>query len=358
MIAETLSGLREALLVQCTPDELQTAAQLADRPGAGLVVTSRDPQIACLVADTVSDPSVSLVDASRYVGAGRALASAPFTDSWLSLQRDLGLPVLTDSGYVDRGDYAGLTSVLERTAQLGSDVVATLPLNPWWLDHAGGLDFLLKQLSRIGVPVAIALEHRNDPLSVRKTLYGLVSVLRVGIPVIQLRCDVSGLGLLCHGALAVAVGTRTSLRHFYPVSHNSGRPRSPKIATVVKECLSYIAVNRIALAVQTNPDDSLWLECECSACGYQALDWISTLTEEKAQETAAFTHALEMLFDLRDGLLVGSTSATDRQLSWRAQCENAIFRFQDVETGAEPWTAPALLQHWHKLPLPTSTVTV
>lgn len=352
-VPEWLHQLRGALLVQCWPSEVQQVAELADRQGTGLVVTTSDAQVARAVAE-IGKGRVLLFDASRYVGAGRLAASASFRDPWLRLQRSLGLPVLTDSGYAGPEDRTGVVSVLDRAAPLGTDVVATLALSPWWLDSSGGLEFLIEQVSRVGVPVAIALEHRSDPLGVRKTLHGLIRLLSVGVPVIQLRCDVSGLGLLCHGAWAAAVGTQSNLRHFYPVppTRHRFRPPKPKIATVVKELLSYIAVDRIAQAVQSDPDDSLWLPCECVACNYRTLNWISTLTDEEDKERAAFTHALEMLFGLRDELMTGSLPEADRQAGWRAQCSNAMFRFQAVDNGGvDGWSPPPFLRYWHGLPL-------
>lgn len=342
-----LDRLRGALLVQCLPEEAGAVRELAHRPGAGMVVTTEDPYLArqAVVRSATLGPTAALLlDASRYAGNGRLDASAPFRAWWVALQRDLGLPVLTDSGYAGPRDHAGVHSVLSRAAQLGSDVVAMLALHPWWLHQSGGLRFLLEQVRAAGVPVAVALEHKKDPLGVQKTLHGLIRLLGVGVPVIQLRCDVSSLGLLCHGAWAAAVGTRSKLRHFYPVS--KGQPPPAKIATVVKECLSFVDINRVALAVQDNPEDSLWRPCECPTCGYRALDWISTLGSEEEQQRAAFGHALEMLFALRDEVYGDSSSPVERQLSWRENCGNAIFRFRELE-----WSVPRFLPCWHAIPI-------
>jgi hypothetical protein len=145
--------------------------------------------------------------------------------------------------------------------------------------RAGGLEFLLGQVRAAGVPIALALEHQADPLGVRRTLHGVLELLGAGVPVIQLRCDVSGLGLLCHGALAAALGTRSSLRHIFPkpTTTGGGPPRPAAVATVVKECLSFVAVDRIALAVAVaaNPDDSLWMPCTCTACQGRSPEWMS-----------------------------------------------------------------------------------
>ncbi|MGH3943369.1 MAG: hypothetical protein ACRDTG_33055 [Pseudonocardiaceae bacterium] len=353
-----MDRLHGALLVQCLPDEVDGVRQLTSgRPGAGVLVTTPDVESARRAAGPAGVRDVMVLDASRYAGARRLSASVPFRESWLDLQRELDLPVLTDSGYAGPEDHAGVTSVLDRTARLGPHVVATLALSPWWFDESGGLGFLLEQVERAGVPVAVALEHQRDPLGVRRTLCGLIRLIGVGVPVIQLRCDVSGLGLLCHGAWAAAVGTRSNLRHFYPTTKNTGgfAPRQARTATVVKECLSYIDVARIALAVQADPDDSLWLPCECAVCGYRTLDWLSTLPDAAQQRRAAFGHAWETLLDLRDALVAATSSPADRQASWRAHCENAIARFQGVNGGGASWSAPPFLRCWRSLPLATPT---
>lgn len=351
--AVPLDRLRDALLVQCWPNEVNQVRQLVTgRPGTAMLVTTGDVEVARYAAQ-VAGESV-LLDASRYAGARRLSATAEFRESWLRLQRELGLPVLTDSGYAGPENRAGVSSVLDRAARLGPDVVATLALSPWWFEPGAGLEFLLDEVERAGVPVAIALEHQRDPLGVQRTLHGLVRLLGVGVPVIQLRCDVSGLGLLCHGAWAAAVGTHSNLRHFSPRTKNGFSPRTATTATVVKECLAFIDVARIARAVQADPDDSLWRPCECPTCGYRTLDWLSTLTDEDAQQRAAFGHALQMLFDLRDELIARSACPADRQASWRAHCDNAIVRFAGVNDGGAHWSTPPFLRCWRSLPLTAS----
>jgi hypothetical protein len=352
-----LDRLRDALLVQCRPDEVERVCRIASgRAEAAVLVTTSEIEVARQAVAAVGGRMPIVLDASRYTGTRRLNASAQFRGSWLSLQRELGLPVLTDSGYAGPQDCPGVAGVLDRAARLGPDVVATLALSPWWFEDPDGLGFLLDAVERAGVPVAVALEHARDPLGVRRTLRGLIRLLGVGVPVIQLRCDVSGLGLLCHGAWAAAVGTHSSLRHFYPVpKDNRHPPRRAKTATVVKECLSYVDIGRIARAVQADPDDSLWRPCECPTCRYQPLDWLSTLTDAGLQRRAAFGHSLQVLFELRDELLARSGTPADRQASWHAHCENAIARFQGVNGGGANWSAPPHLRCWRSLPQPAPT---
>ena len=140
-----LDRLRDALLVQCFRRNVAQAMQLADRPGAGLVVTTDRHDDMRLLAGVMGERPL-LIDAAHYAGGQRLPASAEFDRRWLVAQRDAELPVLTDSGYVAEDDEKGLLSVLHRTADLrrAGDVVAVLALHPCWLNPAGGLERLLE----------------------------------------------------------------------------------------------------------------------------------------------------------------------------------------------------------------------
>jgi hypothetical protein len=357
-MADGLERLRDTLLVQCRPTEAATALDLAQDSGSGVVVTGRkERRMVLTLAHLAHRRQVpKLVDADAYAGSARRRATARFDPAWLDLQREAELPVLTDSGYVAHGDVEGLESVLDQARSLG-DVIATLPLDAgWWFDPRHGLARLLDRVHAAGVPVALVLEHRGDPYSVARTLSGVLQLLRIGVPVLQLRCDVSGLGLLCHGAHAAAIGTRSSLRHLYPQNGSRPRPGLRAPSTVVKDCLSFHTVDRIARAVQADPDSLLWTGCPCPTCNGRTLDHIATAPEHE-QGPRAFGHALHMLFALRDGL-IGRTvhraaDAIARQESWREQCSSAAFRFDEIHDAGQAWKVPAFLRNWRAVPVPS-----
>jgi hypothetical protein len=350
-VSDRLEQLRDVLLIQCRPAEADRALELAERPGAGVVVstiTRRNVWALAPVAQRRGRPL--LVDAGLYSGKKRRLASERFDPAWLKLQRDAGLAVLSDSGYVGARDVAGLVSILGQARSHG-DVIAVLPLHLWWLDRAGGLQRLVDEVHAADVPIALILEHDKDPLGEALTIEGMLTLLRVGVPVIQLRCDVSGLGLLCHGAYAAAVGT-TGLRRLYPLTTRGGG-RAP-IATVVRGCLSFTSIDEIAWAVQANPDGSLWTACVCPTCGGRQLDSIARAWEHE-QPVRAFTHALYTLFELRDHLLGECPGRAARQVSWQELCGVALTHFGELRVAGQEWTEPEFLQHWYNLPVPTST---
>lgn len=293
-----------------------------------------------------------LVDAAAYAGSSRRRAAASFDPAWLRLQREAGLPVLSDSGYIGERDTAGLDNVLEQAADIG-DAIATLPLHAgWWFDPRGGLPTLLDRVRATGIPIALVLEHRDDPFGVARTLHGVLSLIQVGVPVVQLRCDVSGLGMLCHGAHAAAVGTSTSLRHLYPeVDRTGGGFRRPGVATLVRDCLSFQTLDKIVQAIAADPDNSLWNDCTCPTCNGRQLDHIA-MAPEHDRPARAFEHALHVLFDLRDDLVGRATESATRQASWRAHCDSAAFRFDELHAAGQQWKIPAFLRHWLAVRVP------
>jgi hypothetical protein len=342
--------LTGTLLVQCAAAEAAAVAAVADRPGAGLVLTRRvTDRNGAAAAEAVRRLRESgyrwplLLDASRYAGSVRSVASGPFSLDWIALQRRLRLPVLTDSGYVAEDDLLGLVSILDR-ARLLRDVIAVLPLQSSWLSQRGRRQFLLDRISHAGVPVAVALEHAKDPLGVQAVLAGLLELLALPVPVLLLRCDTAALGALCHGAMSAAVGTTSSLRHLYPMPRTPGRPRPPEVAAVVKQCLAYVGVDRIATATQADPDDRMWT-CDCTTCKQRTLDWLATVAPRPARERAAFAHSVEVLLDLRDDLCRRSSPA-QRQASWRAHLVNAESRYAEVEHESRALTRPVFLGAW------------
>ena len=354
-MSERLDRVRDTLLVHCEPVDAYAALALADRPGAGVVVSTRKRSDVWALAEVAERRGIPfLVDAGRYTGKWRRPASDRFDRGWLRMQRDLGIPVLTDSGYIAAHDVAGLANVLDQARALG-DVTAVLPLNSsWWFDRKGGLDCLVDHVDAAQVPIALVLEHSGDPLGVGRTLDGLLALLRVGVPVLSLRSDTSGLGLLCHGAHAAAVGTRSGLRHPYPMTTGGGRGRSPSTSTIVQECLAYITIDKIVLAIAADPDSSLWTACTCPSCNGRQLDTIVAAPAHRQVERA-FGHALHTLFDLRDHLVGRTTDPAARRISWREHCSSALTRYLELDDAGQQWTVPAFLRNWYRVPVPTMT---
>lgn len=347
-----LEGLQETLLVHCRSTDLDAVCESVDGlPYAGVILNEPNIDRACSLVERL-DPARTLLDAAAYAGKGRRPAAAPFTPRWIQRQRDLGLITVPDAGYAYAGDEDGLRQVLKRTADLQEEAIAPLALHSSWLDRRHGLPLLERLIADHAVPVALILEHKADPLGVRRTLEGLLHLVRnAPVPVLVLRCDISAIGLLSHGAHAAAVGTTTVLRHNYPiVTGGGGRPAS--IAAVVEQCLAYVSVDRVAQAVQADPDNDMWV-CRCRTCAGQAMDWFRMTPDVDKRERDAFCHSIETLQRIRSDLLLPGTSTERRAASWAARCDNALFRLEEVGAEEQPWRTPPMLEHWTALRPPT-----
>jgi hypothetical protein len=338
------------LLVHCTTTQLNRSARIADRAGGGLVVSpDRQDLVGLLTAvrylrEMTGYGRPVLLDAARYAGRNRLPARAPFDPRWLRRQRELGGPVLTDSGYVAADDEVGLGSILHRTAHLDG-AIALLPLHVAWLRDPLRRALLLRAVRAAGVCVALVLEYGGDPFALVGVADGLLELLSCEVPVLLLRCDLSALGALCCGARAAAIGTVGSLRHLLPVPYTppGPRPRPTHTAAVFRPCLSYRRVSAIARARRRHPDEPLWT-CDCPTCEGRTLDWLAT---EPRQELLAFQHSMHVNYQLRDEL-VGANGGVDTPVtlsrqSWRARCAAAASRQQELG-----WTRAVMLDRWQE----------
>ncbi|ROT32519.1 hypothetical protein [Micromonospora sp. HM5-17] len=348
--AETADRFDRTLLSQCWTDDVEAVRTIADRPGTGLVITARQGglddvyRLARHLVEGAGYERPLLLDANRYSGTRRLPATAPFDQDWISRQRELGLPVLTDSGYLASGDESGLITILDQTARLG-DAIATLPLHLDWLTTPRGRWQLLRQVRAYGVPVAPVLEHRADPFDARGAVDGLLGLLDCGVPVVLLRSDVSALGALCCGAVAAAVGTRATLRHLTPVPSApwSGPRNPPKPSVVVPRCLAYKRLGEVGRTRRKHPEVAVW-SCDCETCDGKELDWMLRLPP-KRQEKLAIQHSLRTLLSLRERL-VGPRPEEDR-MSWYARCGAASFWLREVG-----WIRPSALRYWQEAIVP------
>lgn len=343
---ELENRLRHALLVHTDADKWELAIERSDRDGGGLVLHGpRGLTSARYIKEKTDYRRELLVEASAYSGKGRKLASDPFDHDWMNQQRRLGLAaILPDAGYIDQDDEAGLVSILSRVKDDRQDTVALLALNRTWMDHKHGLSTLKHHIADAGVPVALVLEHSRDPLSRRYALAGLVSLFDTGVPVMLLRCDASAVGALCFGALAAAVGTRTGLRHLYPLGPGSGGPTTPSIAVLVRGMLSYISLEKLDLAYSADPDNHLWW-CDCEVCGGRDLSWLGSAPNP---EVAAYLHSVEVLYQIRHDLFEEALTPTERRQAWIAQCDAAIFQHDWVAENIG-WDPQPVLGNWTSL---------
>jgi hypothetical protein len=339
------------LLVQVAARESLDVLRLADRPGSGVVFTGAGAIEALHAARRQGFSRPLLADRRRYAGAARARGTAPFASSWLTGQRAADVSVvLTDSGYIGDGDLAALRAVLRQTAAAGPDVTAVLPLHPHWLRKDRRA--LIEEVTGHGVPIAIVLERRGDPLAVPAAVTGMKDLLRAVPSVALLGAGVGAVAALAFGARWAAVGVRPSLRMLQPTASEEQaaahkikwRPAPAEI--IAAAVLSFAPVADVVRAYRASPGNPAWT-CGCPSCHGRTPQWL-----ESAPEFDANAHTFGVLLGEADRLR-GHESAAARQRAWRGRCDEALSRYGELGLAALGWGPPRLAAAWAASPVET-----
>lgn len=335
--------LIDRVLVQVEPGDVGALVDVTECPSSGMVVSGKQALHAIEYARSRGYRQPFLADRQLYKGNARYAATHPFDPDWISRQRRLGLPViLPDAGYVAKEDIVGLRHVLIESAKIDG-AVALLAVANWWL-HGPGLRLLLREVTDHPTPLALVIEHSADPFSTRRILAGVLDLLATGVRVIPLRCDISALGLMVHGAVAAAFGSQTSLRHLYPIRNGSGGGGGKRSESAVWP--AGIALHYSDLlhdVVSASPSDPRW-RCHCSVCHGDRLDRLSTalVGEVRAHNTAS-------VLQLR-AALTAQTPDSRHQL-WRRWAQVSQFEHESVSTETVALNTPQAMINWTQIPI-------
>lgn len=331
------------LLVQVAARESLEVLRLADRPGSGLVFTGAGAIQAVHAAHRQGFARPMLADRRRYAGAARTRGTAHLAPSWLTGQRAAGVTaVLTDSGYIGDGDLAALRAVLRQAAEAGPDVTAVLPLHPHWLRQ--DRETLIAEVITHGVPVALVLEHRGDPLAAPGAVAGLTDLLRALPSAALLGTGVGAVAGLAFGARWSAVGVRRSLRQLHPAASEEEaaahktrwRPAPPEI--IAAPVLSFAPVAAVVRAYEATRDP-VWA-CRCSSCHGRTPQWLAS-----ASAFDANAHTFDVLLGEADRLR-RLDPGPPRELAWRQRCGEAVARYGELDLAALGWDAPRFAAAW------------
>jgi hypothetical protein len=255
-------------------------------------------RLAGKVRDTLADPA-------RYVPGLKAGSTQDFLlfdyDEWLQRQRHAGVAViLTDSSRIEKRDRQSLRAALSRWRDAGDPALAALPVETWWLKS--GLPCLIDEVRSAGRPVALVLHHLYNGLDEAGAVAGLVAFLsameKENLPVVLLRCDVSGIGAVAHGGHAAFIGISATNRHGPMPRRNPKRDEgndddpdaSP--AVFVPALHDYVKASRLP-AISRNEDAGI-LACHDRACGGSSLLRLSRLSEVDVTAARAQAYAHNM----------------------------------------------------------------
>lgn len=333
-----LETLADTLLMQVEESDAVSLREVASAPGSGLVISGAQAWKSATFLKNNGYTAPLLVDRQVYKGKKRRPASAPFDVNWINRQRELEVPlVVPDAGYVAEHDVQGLKSLVQRASDIENGLIL-LPVANRWL-YGAGLQTLLSALKDVTAPVAMVLEHRDDPMGVDRIFFGMLSLLRSGIKLVALRCDVSALGLLAHGALAAAFGSRSSLRHLYPVTNGGGGSGPRREAALWPAGLALHHTDKVYDLVSARPDDDQW-RCTCQVCQGSRLDRLDAASGEEIRR-----HNIAALLDTRR-VIMAHPAGQPRRSAWRRMCVDAMSCHLELSAGPVALSAPRALSNW------------
>jgi hypothetical protein len=261
-----------------------------------------------------------LVDPAAYAPQPPNDPDALFDyDDWLMRQRAAGVPlILTDTPRIPNQDRSALQKALARWAGIGEPVLVVLPVEPWWLRD--GLPWLTEEVKAAGRPVAIVLLDQYNGLDAAGAVAGLlafVSAVRP-LPVVLLRCDISAVGAVAHGAFAGFVGWSAHTRHGPLPMRQPGRAedRQDSPSVFVPALHEYVkAASLPAFARHRRPDV---LRCHDPVCCDDSLLTITELgeTDLRAGRMLAGSHNVAVTEQIARRIL----SAAEPREAWREAC--------------------------------------
>lgn len=316
MAQPRVDDLLRRLLVQCSPEQAVTAADIAAGYRSGLVLTGPKPRGTVRHLRRTGHTGPILCDAGRYTGSHPLRAGAGLRRAWTAEQHDLGLVALTDSGFLSPGDWPGLHRLLADARGHPPPLLVMLPLGAGWFAVPAWIDRLVATLNSARLPIAVTIV--GDSFATRYVTRGLVRLLSVTVPVVLLRSDIGALGAVCHGAHAGALATTSGL--FVPALLGHHRP----------------AV--LARIVERTPDLADQWPCECPECE-------GTVPADLSPD-GIYRHSLHAQLSLGDRLLAARHDLTTLTRAWRVHCDRALTVHEEIATLMPPWPVPPALRWW------------
>ena len=164
---------------------------------------------------------------------------------------------LSPSPMTARSDIAALRDIFEQGEAFarrvridGADRPAftTLVVTPEWLTQ--DLEQLVTCIANHPHPIALVPASYGDLFNDAAHVEGIIACLEAAAGAMMLRCDLSGIGLVAHGASVVGIGTTTATRHRYLPraakgrrGDREGRPR----VVLMSELLAFLRMDDLVI---------------------------------------------------------------------------------------------------------------
>jgi hypothetical protein len=284
--------------------------------GSAVVTGKRGARLAVEVPGVLIDP------AAYFPPAKDQLEGLFDYDDWLMRQRAAGAPlILTDTPRIPDKDQSALRTALARWDSIDEPTLVVLPIEPWWLRD--GLSWLIEEVRAAARAVALVLLHRYNGLDLVRAVAGLLAFISEvePVPVVLLRCDISAVGAVAHGAYAGFVGWTASTRHGplpmrQPKRTEDDHEQDDTPSVLVPALHTYFKTSALpAFARIRRPDV---LRCDDSFCAGQSLLEIAERGEvdPRAARTPAGRHNMATTEQIARHVL----SAAEPQDAWWETC--------------------------------------
>jgi hypothetical protein len=301
------------------------------------------------------EPGV-LVDPAAY-GVSATIDSEPLFDydDWLTRQRAAGVPlILTDTPRIPNKDRSALRKALERWAFIDEPTVVVLPIEPWWLRD--GLPELTEEVREAGRPVAIVLLHGYNGFDPARSIAGLLAFISDAepLPVVLLRCDISAVGAVAHGAFAGFVGWSANTRHGplplrRPDRAEGHEERDESPSVFVPALHDYLKTSKLPALARTRRPDVL--RCSDPVCRGDSLLRITELCEvdRQAGRQLAGRHNMAITEQVARRIF---SAVEPRDAWWEACHAGAQVRASLAEAGVS-LPLPRWLRQWLEMGSPS-----
>jgi hypothetical protein len=294
----------------------------------------------------------TLVDPAAYAPQGKTEPAGLFDyDDWLIRQQAADVPViLTDTPRIPNNNRSALHEALARWDEIDKPTLVVLPIESWWLRQ--GLAWLTEEVRTAGRPVAIVLLHQFNGLDPAGAVAGLLAFIAdvAPMPVVLLRCDISAIGAVAHGAFAGFVGWGTGGRHgplpIRPSKDNDQRDESPSV--LVPALNDYLKTSKLPALRDRRLDV---LRCDDPVCHGESLLRIAALSEVDIRDgrMLACRHNLASTEQLARRILADA----EPRDAWRETCRAGATMSASLAGGGVSLPVSRWLRQWLELGSPS-----
>lgn len=286
-----------------------------------------------------SPGSLQLIDESRLAAENQAVLR---TSVYLAPSQRVGGTLASLQEVLDAGER-----FLEAVGDQAHAAPGYVPIvvGPQW--RRAMLDDMCAELSMRRLPIAFLFASTHDPLSTAGDVAAAITLISAVTDSIVLRCDLSAIGLVAHGARWGAIGASSDMRHvFIPMSRKAvDSRRSDRSAHVfVPSLRAWLRGSKLTFI--DGPEDLFC--CDCRLCGgrsvlrFRESGPLDDLVRAEADAHAALAWRLIAARVLDDNV-------ADPRRSWQEECASGLRSYSILSEHGVELKPPSYLGAWSSI---------